>query len=368
MKYIAFYLPQFHAIPENDEWWGKGFTEWNNVRKSKSLFRKHNQPEIPLNKNYYCLLDSKTQEWQSQLALNYGIDGFCYYHYWFEGKLLLEKPLELMLKNKNIKIPFCLSWANESWARTWDGQENELLIKQNYNEDENGWKKHFEYFLKFFKDERYIKNNGRPVLIIYKPHLIKNCKDMLAFWRKLAKENGFADLYIGYQHYSAFNQNMSENGFDFGINFEPFYTVYEINRKLNNIKKKAVYYLENPKNITRFLRKKLLSEPNIYDYDEIWNNIIRRKNNKSIYRGAFTSWDNTPRKGKNADVFFESTPQKFEKYLNALTRASKKAGNDEYIFINAWNEWAEGAHLEPEERYGYGYLEAIKRVRDQNGI
>lgn len=364
MKVIALYLPQFHSIPENDEWWGEGFTEWDNVRRSKPLFKGHLQPEKPLHEQYYCLLDSDVQEWQSDLAMSYGIDGFCYYHYWFEGKLLLEKPMETMLNNRNIRIPFCISWANESWARTWDGQEKELLIKQNYNESYKGWKDHFDYFLPFFNDSRYIKDCGRPMLIIYKPQLIQNCKEMIQYWRKLAKEKGFPDLYIGYQHYSAFRQNMEELGFDFGIYFEPFYTVNEIKNK--KIIQKVTYYLKYPQNISRLIRKKIFSGPNIYSYDEIWKNMILREDRDQVYRGIFPAWDNTPRKGKNADVFYGSSPQKFDNYLSQLM--SKHYMNNGYCFVNAWNEWAEGAHLEPDEDNGLGYLEAIKHIRKERNV
>ena len=151
-KVIAFYLPQFHAIPENDEWWGKGFTEWVNTKKAKPLFEGHQQPKTPLNDNYYCLLDAETQEWQAELAEKYGVYGFCYYHYWFNGKMLLEKPMENMLNNKNIKLPFCISWANEPWARTWDGKNKEVLMSQVYGEEKE-WKEHFEFHAKCFLDD-----------------------------------------------------------------------------------------------------------------------------------------------------------------------------------------------------------------------
>lgn len=356
MKKIAFYLPQYHSIPENDEWWGEGFTEWTNVKKSKPQFKGHNQPEIPLNKNYYCLLNPKTQEKQSKLALKYGIDGFCYYHYWFEGKMLLEKPMELMLHNPNIKISFCICWANESWSRNWDGLEQNTLIKQNYNEDEIEWKKHFDYLLPFLKDSRYILDNGRPIIIIYKPYLIKNCKEMIEFWRKLAKESGFVDLYIGYQYHDCFDYDMQDLGLDFGIEFEPFYTMredYLINKSYENL-------LSNDKNLK--IENKFKEYPTIYDYDKIWENILKRKPiNNNIYPGAFPSWDNTPRKGKNGIVFWKATPKKFKRYFKKQVEHAKNDYHANYIFINAWNEWGEGAHLEPDKKNKFGFLNAIKK-------
>ena len=356
MKKIAFYLPQYHSIPENDEWWGKGFTEWTNVKKSKPQFNGHHQPEVPFKNNYYCLLDSKTQEKQSKLALKYGIDGFCYYHYWFEGKMLLEKPMEAMLHNPKIKIPFCICWANESWTRNWDGLDQNILIKQNYNEDETGWKKHFDYLLPFFKDSRYILDNGRPILVIYKPYLIKNCKEMIEFFRKLAKESGFVDLYIGYQYHDCFDYDMQNFGLDFGIEFEPFYTMHEkylANKSYENL-------LFNYKDL------EIEEYPFIYDYDKIWENILKRKPlNNNIYPGAFPSWDNTPRKGKKATVFWKASPEKFKNYFEKQLAHAQNDYHANYIFINAWNEWGEGAHLEPDKRNKFGYLKAIKPSKNK---
>ncbi len=357
MKKIAFYLPQYHIIPENDKWWGKGFTEWTNVRKSKSTFRGHVQPEIPLHENYYNLLDKSVMEKQSQLALEYGIDGFCYYHYWFDGKLLLEKPLELMLENKNVSIPFMLCWANESWARTWDGREKQILIEQNYEEDELGWREHFDYVLKFFKDNRYIKINNRPVMILYKPHLITSIGTMMEKWNLWAVENGFDGIYWGFQHHGEFEYLNRLKNFDFGIEFEPFYTVWSMSKCGNS--------RNTVKKFFKKIEKKILRRPTIYDYDDIWHNIVNRK--ESLFRvmpGAFTAWDNTPRRGRNAAVFFEATPQKFKMYLKEKIKNSEKYSHPEFIFINAWNEWAEGAHLEPDEYNGFGYLEAVKSCKE----
>ncbi|MGN0374718.1 MAG: glycoside hydrolase family 99-like domain-containing protein, partial [Butyrivibrio sp.] len=355
MKTIAFYLPQFHSIPENDEWWGKGFTEWSNVRASKPQFKGHIQPEIPYNNNYYNLLDPETQVNQAELAKEYGLSGFCYYHYWFEGKLLLEKPMENMLQNKQVDIPFCICWANETWARTWDGKEQDILIKQNYNEDEEGWKRHFDYLLPFFKDSRYIKHDGRPMILLYKPQLILNCKEMLSFWRKLAKKEGFPDLYIGYQHHSAFDSDMESYGFDFGIEFEPFYTVRELKKNTAGALRKCGYAIKHPKWIYRKFRQKFLKKPTIYDYDEIWKRILNRKPAaENIMPGAFTSWDNTPRRGNQSNVFLGASPQKFAKYFQQQVKHAKEVYGAEYLFINAWNEWAEGAHLEPDTYNGFG--------------
>lgn len=360
MKTIAFYLPQYHSIPENDKWWGKGFTEWVNVKASKPLFKGHHQPEIPMDNNYYCLLDSETQEWQSALAQRYGVDGFCYYHYWFEGKLLLEKPMENMLKNPKVDIPFCVCWANETWARTWNGQESNILIKQNYDESKEAWEDHFNYLLPFFYDERYIKEDGKPLFVIYKPHLIKYCKEMIEFWNELAVKAGMKGIYFGYQHPSAFEHNLSQCHFDFNIEFEPTFTANELKRLHSNFRSKMLYGIMHPKWVERRIHHKLFHKPDIQDYDEIWERIIERPiRSQNTMPGAFPAWDNTPRRKNDAAIFYESTPEKFEKYLSLQVKKCKE-NNVKYFFINAWNEWAEGAHLEPDQRYGYGYLKALK--------
>ena len=362
MKTIAFYLPQFHAIPENDAWWGEGFTEWVNVKAAKPQFKGHNQPEKPLNGDYYNLLNPEVQVKQAKQAAEYGIGGFCYYHYWFEGKLLLEKPMENMLRNPDVDIPFCVCWANETWARTWDGQETHVLMKQNYNEDETAWKAHFDYLLPFFKDSRYICHEGKPMMLIYKPHLITNCAQMLAYWNKLAVEAGFAGMYFGYQHFSAFDADCESLGFDFGVEFEPFYTVREIKKEIAAAGKLS-YALHNPGWLLGKLKQKLLHTPIIYDYEEVWKRIVNRKPEKrTVMPGAFTAWDNTPRRGNNANVFHPATPAVFKKYFAERVRKARSEYKAPYIFINAWNEWAEGAHLEPDEINGMGYLEAVKAV------
>lgn len=368
MKTIAFYLPQFHAIPENDAWWGQGFTEWVNVKAAKPQFKGHMQPEVPYRNNYYDLLDPAVQVAQAMLAKQYGLGGFCYYHYWFEGKLLLEKPMENMLGNPEVDIPFCVCWANETWARTWDGQENEVLIKQNYNEDEAAWKAHFDYLLPFFRDDRYIRHQGKPMMLIYKPHLITNCAQMLTYWRKLAQEAGFPGLYVGYQHFSAFDADCEALGFDFGVEFEPFYTVRELKKELSTTGSKLRYSLKHPAWILRKLYQKLLNKPTVYDYDEIWNRILRRKPEKAnSIPGGFTSWDNTPRRGSNSNVFFGASPEKFKKYLSRQVDHANTVYHADYLFLNAWNEWAEGAHLEPDEHDGFGYLEAHKTAVSKEG-
>ncbi|WBW98663.1 glycosyltransferase WbsX family protein [Oceanirhabdus sp. W0125-5] len=345
-KVIAFYLPQFHEIPENNEWWGTGFTEWTNVRKAKPLFEKHYQPRIPLNRNYYNLLDEKTQEWQAELAKKYGIHGFCYYHYWFNGKMLLEKPMENMLNNKNVDIPFCISWANEPWARTWDGKDKEVLMPQVYG-DKNDWKNHFEYLLQFFKDERYIKVNNKPVMLIYRTNNIEKCSEMVQTWNDMAKENGFEGVYI-VETLNSFQNKPAIDNSEAVVEFEPMLTIR--------------HYLPIYKQCYRYLKKKL-KILDVLEYDDIWERIVERDIDygKKKYSGAFVSWDNTARKGKKGLVTRNSTPDKFKCYLKKqLDKAESQ--NSEFVFINAWNEWAEGTYLEPDEKCSFDYLEKIKEL------
>lgn len=366
MKTIAFYLPQYHAIPENDKWWGEGFTEWDNVKKAKPLFKGHNQPEIPINNDYYCLLDEGVHEKQSKLALEYGVDAFCYYHYWFDGKLLLEKPLEKMLKNPRVEIPFCLCWANESWSRNWDGKETKILIKQNYDDGIEGWRKHYDYLSKYFKDDRYIKEDNKPVVIIYKPQLINDLKAMLFYWSECAVTDGFDGIYYGYQYPTAFKETDVVDAFDFGIEFEPIYTYFEIEREYAYLDKRGLYMygLKHPRWLANIMANRLKGLPMIYDYDEVWERILRRKPiNEKVVAGAFTSWDNTPRRGVNGVVYSGATPTKFEDYIKTQYERSKRLYNDKFLFINAWNEWGEGAHLEGDEYFKYGYLEALRRAK-----
>ncbi|WP_224414213.1 glycoside hydrolase family 99-like domain-containing protein [Bacillus thuringiensis] len=219
MKTIAFYLPQFHEIPENDLWWGKGFTEWTNVKKAKPRFLGHYQPRAPLGDYYYNLLNLDVHKWQINLAKQYGLDGFCYYHYWFQGKKLLEKPVELRNQCKEIDFPYCLCWANESWTRSWDGQDQEVLIRQEYG-DESGWKEHFNYLLPFFKSENYLTSKDKPIFVIYRPASIPNLNTMLSLWNEWAKSEGL--LGIHFVEMLTIFEDKSDFPFDAAIEFERF--------------------------------------------------------------------------------------------------------------------------------------------------
>lgn len=357
MKIYSFYLPQFHTFPENNQWWGDGFTEWTNTKKGKPLFKGHYQPHVPLNDNYYDLvLEPNTMSRQIELAKDYGIDGFCFYHYWFEnGKKLMEKPIEYFLESKELDIEFCLCWANENWTRRWDGNEQEVLIKQNY-EDKEGWKKHFEYLYQFFIDRRYLRDDiGRPVLIIYKPGLIPELEEMLNKWECMALESGLKGLCFVYQ-YPNYDSNVDKL-FDYRIEFEPIETTdYSKKTPFRKIDSALINIRERVESIIKHRPYKL------YNYKDIIKASMKRKIDKRTWPGVFPSWDNTPRRAEHATIYYGSTPELFEKYLKTQIQKLNRINKNGIIFINAWNEWAEGAHLEPDNKFGFQYLESVKNA------
>lgn len=338
MKIIAYYLPQFHEIEENNRAWGKGFTEWDNVRKAESLFDGHDQPHEPLNDNYYNLLDINTLKWQVELAKEYGVYGFCFYHYWFrDGKRVLEKPSELLLKHTEIEFPYCFSWANEPWTKTWHGAagEKEVLLEQRCG-TEKQWIEHFEYLFPFFQDSRYIKVENKPVFLIYQIHRIGCFDQMMDCWEKLALENGFAGMYIV--------EMLTRNG-----------KVYKGKRVSANVE------FEPGKIMGRLKREH--TGLAVYDYDEAYRKILSIPHQKASYRSVFVGYDDSPRRGGNGTIFQGQTPEKFGKYLQKTITLSKSEGNN-IIFVNAWNEWGESNYLEPDKKNEYRYLEALKAAQE----
>lgn len=365
MKMMAFYLPQFHEIPENNKWWGQGFTEWTNTKATKPLYQNHKQPKEPLNDNYYNLLDKKTLQWQAKLANNYGIDGFCFYHYWFNGKLLLEKPAEILLENKDINTSFCFSWANEPWTRSWDGKSKEVLIDQQYGSEED-WHKHINYLLKFFNDDRYEKIDNKPVFVIYRPRNIQNIDKMIAYWNKQLIANGFDGLYL-IDMLTSFDNKPYEL-FDASLDFEPMLTLKYYIPKTQLFKrgyKKVIrdYLKKRTKKMPGFLIDKI-------DYEVVWDSILKRNignenETKKRYLGAFVSWDNTPRKKEHGLILENFNMDIFEQGLQAQYKKTQESGN-EFLFINAWNEWAEGTYMEPDKNYEYQVLETIQKIKEDN--
>ena len=369
MKIIAFYLPQFHEIPENNAWWGEGFTEWVNVKRALPLYDGHNQPRVPLNNNYYNLLNANTLKWQDDLAQKYGVYGFCFYHYWFDGHKLLEKPVELYLKNSSLKTHYCICWANEHWTNAWSGGTSKVLIEQRYG-CKPEWKAHFEYLLPFFKDKRYIKHDNKPLLVIYRPELIDCLNPMLDFLNNLAIAEGFNGLEFAYQHAGfTVSPNCDESHFTYALEYHPncaqvFMSMGKF-PKLQKIKKGIVTFIENTLKIN--IREKLKpDELKHYSYDELWKyiNDMQPRNDKCV-PGAFVDWDNTPRRGVKGFVVDGATPEKFEKYLTKQIAKARDEYKKDMVFVFSWNEWAEGGYLEPDKKNGYGYLEAVAKALTQ---
>lgn len=370
MKVIALYLPQFHQIPENDKWWGEGFTEWTNMKKAEPIFNGHYQPRVPLDSNYYDLSDIDTLRWQAKIAKEHGVYAFCFYHYWFDGHLLLEKPMELLLENPDIDIKYCISWANENWTNGWVSSSNEILIGHDFDNEEK-WEEHFDYLAQFFNDPRYLKEENKPLVTIYVPHHIKKLSKMLQRWDSKAKELGFDGLKYIYQNARAhFDQNLDKNLFDYGIEFNPGFIHHANNSKWK--KKISIYapkisaFIQKKLGIHLGLSSKIKKQIKKTDYDLTWSKILSRQpDNEKMLPCGFVDWDNSPRKGTKGEVYLGATPDKFEKYMFELFRRADDVYNTDKVFLFAWNEWAEGGYMEPDEKYGYGYLIALKNALEQ---
>ena len=346
-RLIAFYLPQFHTIPENDEWWGEGFTEWTNVRPAKPVFPGHYQPHEPLPElGYYDLTEIKAQQTQIELAKLYGVGGFCFYWYWFGGKRLLEKPVENWLNNKQLDFPFCICWANENWTRRWDGKNTDVLMGQNHSpEDDLGF---IAELAPYLRDPRYIRIDGKPLVLVYRPSLLPDPMATSVRWRKWCRENGVGEIYLAYTQ-SFEMADPKTYGFDAAIEFPP-----------NNA---------SPTVLTDRV-KDLDPEFNGIIYD--WNSYVDRSRNYPqpnyrLIRSVCPGWDNTPRRKKGGAIFLNNTPEEYATWLgNAVTRtlADAPTPDERIIFCNAWNEWAEGAYLEPDTRFGYAWLETTRDALD----
>jgi len=369
-KIIAMYFTQLHTIPENDKWWGEGFTDWENVRTAVPLFSGHNQSRIPLDSNYYDQSNVKTIRRQVELAQRYGIYGFCHYHYWFDGKQLLETPTNLFLQNADIDFPFCLSWANETWSKRWDGRDHDILIKQTHPPTEESWSRHFDYLIKAWSDERAIKIDGKPVFVIYRPQKIDEIKTMLEFWDKKAKERGLKGIYYIFQKQYELSDSKCLKSFDAEFQFQPFEAIHSpdyskgaVNKqKLRRIIDRLPVFFQNFIWSLWAAGKKSYT---LHQYDDVWSQIIHNavKSPIDVFPGAFVDWDNTARYGNRATIIDGASPERFKYWFSKLIESmSSRPENRNYVFLNAWNEWAECAYIEPDEKYGYAYLEAIKSV------
>ena len=351
MKYFALFLPQFYETEENNKWWGKGFTEWKNVKAAQPLYINHMQPKIPLNDNYYNMLDKETMKWQTELMHDYGIDAFIYYHYYFKGYKLLEKPAENLLKWKDINQTFFFNWANHSWIRSWNGSK-EILIEQTYG-NEMDWREHFNYLLRFFNDKRYLKIDNMPVLIIYNSDFEEK-EEMFSMFDLWCKEKGFKGLYlieecIGLtkKAIKRFEKNLCS------ISKNVYYSMPAIGR--NIYQNKSIFYNYKEALRVRFVDRGIIKKVKRYSGDELLLSGMCEKVKNSI-PGLFFSWDNTPRHGYRGYIIDDISFEAFTKYMNYYK-------NSDYMIINAWNEWCEGMILEPTEENGYKFLSWLKDIK-----
>lgn len=369
---IAIYLPQFHPIEENDKWWGKGFTEWTNVTKAKPLFKGHYQPHLPADLGFYDLRLTEAREAQVALAKQYNIYGFCYYHYWFNGRRVLERPAEETLKTGKPDFPFMFCWANENWTRRWDGKEDDVLLGQEYSEQDD--RNHIRALLKYFKDPRYIRVNGKPVFAIYKSVLLPNPANTIRIWRQEAEQEGL-ELYIcRFENFRKYGKEIMDQGFDAAIDFQPFSATldtYLEERERKMLKKDIVgnsllrlynsFGLQDRFEQLNTKRRSWLDYNEYVDY--LINNYVFEKG-YVFFPGAMPSWDNTARRGRRGNFLFKNAnPKKFQEWLEFIKSNYKPKNQEEnFVFINAWNEWAEGNHLEPCQQWNRAYLEAVQQV------
>ena len=349
---IAIHLPQFHPVPENNLWWGDGFTEWTNVSKAKSLFNGHYQPQIPSNLGFYDLRLEDSRLAQEQLAKVYGITAFCYYHYWFNGKRMLEKPVDLKLKNPKEDLPFMLCWANGSWTRTWDGNDD-ILLEQTYSIDDH--KKHSKTILDYFKDERYLKINNKPIFAVCRPEDISELDYFLNELKTLSIANGFDGIYMLKFEMFEEGKDPSEINFDAAVSFQPNWR--------NNPKQLGRNWINRIFKNRRFW---FYRDNNIFDYQKYVEKNSRKRYKYNQLPCVMPGWDNSPRKGnKNATIYVNSSPKIFKLWVSQIFKNWFWNDRDaRFLFINAWNEWAEGNHLEPCQKWGTKYLEVLKEELD----
>ena len=367
-KVIAMYLPQYHETAENNKWWGKGFTDWVSTKNAEPLFAGHDQPRVPLNNNYYDLSKVEALKWQVDLAKKYGIDGFCFYHYWFTSNFkTLTTPAENLLNHYDINMPFMFAWDNSSWIRTWskfkknanvwspkkDGQveeesESGVLAKLEYG-DETDWKIHFDYLLPFFIDKRYIKKDNAPVFILWNNFEKEKLKLMRSAWDSWAKEAGFSGMYF----ITRDDPYKDVSGFDAVFNYEPQFST-GLNISLFKRVIQRVKYLYGKQSLKKC------------SYDKAWKSILKyARKHPNNYYGGFVSYDDTPRRGESGKIIVNGSFEKFSKYFKELYDLSKSRNKD-FVFLTAWNEWGEGAYLEPDVSCGYKYLEAVRYIKCLN--
>ena len=373
-RIIALYLPQFHPIPENDEWWGKGFTEWNNVVKARPLFRGHYQPHLPADLGFYDLRLPEVREQQAELAREAGIEGFCYYHYWFgNGRQLLQRPFEEVLKSGSPNFPFCLCWANHDWtSKTWEKgnslRKDSMIMKMHYSRED--YIVHFNYLLPAFRDNRYIKVDGKPLFAVWMPRAIPNCKELIDLWQKLARENGLKGIHFVGQtentgkgiagekanYYSddmakEYYQSVLDLGFD-AVMSQGFLRATALAKGRRRMMFEMLTF------------KSFRPTYSSVDYSRLMENYyVAEDAGENIYPTLLPQWDRTPRAGRKTFILTKSTPEKFQTYTEkALRLIANKQPEHQILFLKAWNEWGEGNYVEPDQKFGHGWLRAIRNA------
>jgi lipopolysaccharide biosynthesis protein len=353
-RLIAFYLPQFHPTPENDLWWGKGFTEWVNVAKAQPLFIGHYQPHLPADLGFYDLRLAETRQAQANLAGQYGISGFCYYHYWFNNKRLLGRVLDEVLVSGKPDFPFCLCWANEDWTRTWDGRSSDILIEQQYSLEDD--RQHIDWLVRVFQDPRYIRIEGRPLFLVYRAGMLPDALRTTTVWREQARNQGIGELYLcRVESFAEEHSDPVQLGFDAAVEFQPDWS------NLGPALRSTIVW----KVLQKFgLTNQAYRKNGIYQYGSIRERMAKRQQPTYKRLPCVTpAWDNSPRRKTNAIILHDSTPKKYQDWLMAaIIQATSLPENERIVFINAWNEWAEGNHLEPDLKYGHAYLKATRQA------
>lgn len=358
-RFIAFYLPQYHPIPENDEWWGKGFTEWTNVAKAKPLFKEHYQPHLPADLGFYDLRVPEVREQQAELAREAGIEGFCYWHYWFAGKRLLERPFNEVLETGKPDFPFCLAWANITWSGIWKGAPNRVLIEQTFPGKQD-YQTHFYEVLKAFQDPRYMTVDGKPIFILQHPTNLPDSQIFTEFWQELALKEGLKGIFfLGIEHP---DWNYEKDGFDGVVMNNMSMQLRKLRKQHNHLMDRAFKKIigKYPDEWIRIQKKEPLRylyeaiiETGVYDCDP----------DKNHYQTVYPNWDNTPRSHLNGFVFHNSIPDLFKIQLReAIEKTEVYDLEHRLIFIKSWNEWAEGNYLEPDQKFGKQYLEVIRSL------
>ncbi len=356
-RIIAFYLPQFHPIPENDEWWGTGFTEWTNVARAKPLYPGHVQPRLPSELGYYDLRVAETRAHQAALARQYGVEGFCYWHYWFEGRRILERPFAEVLASGEPDFPFCLGWANQSWTGIWHGAADRVLIRQGYGGEADA-RRHFEAVLPAFRDPRYLRVDGCPIFMLHQPRDLAEPQTFTRLWREWARAEGLPGVFflgdgdVGW--------NTEEYGFDGTIISNPWMVLHYRSRSILDRVVGRVFKGRD----WAWLTKRALGWPNRIPYTDVLRHGLARRLGRLEFPSVLPNWDNTPRSGRNGLVISGSSPELFSRHLDqAIASVESRPADHRLVFLKSWNEWAEGNFVEPDVLHGRAYLEAIQRAQ-----